>query len=100
MIVAANPPVDPKTGKAPETAPQDNDNKRYLEFVCKCVRRAMELPETDFNELNETLTNKVKIDTACEEGIAAMLKTRLENLASDIVEKQRKRFAVLEDKVK
>ena len=29
-----------------------------------------------------------------------MLKLRLENLASDVVEKQRKRFLVLEEKVK
>jgi hypothetical protein len=62
LLIAANPPVDAKTGKVAENAPSDNDNKRYLEFVCKCVRRAMELPETDFNELNDSLNNKVKVD--------------------------------------
>jgi len=98
LILAANPPVDPKGGKPVEV--QVVDNERYLEFVCKCVRRAMELPETDFNELNETLNNKVKVDQACEEGIISMLKSRVDNLSQDIVDKQRKRFIVLEEKVK
>jgi hypothetical protein len=40
----------------------------------------MELPETDMNDLNETLTNKVKVDQSCEEGIINLIKSRSENL--------------------
>lgn len=80
LILAASPPADPK-GIQKEAAPSsENENKRYLEFVCKCVRRAMELPDTDFNELHETLTNKIKVDQSCEEGIMAILNSRIENL--------------------
>lgn len=60
----------------------------------------MELPETDFNELNETLSHKIKIDAACEEGVIGLLNARVENLTQDIVVKQRKRFMILEEKVK
>jgi len=58
----------------------EHENKRYLEFVCKCIRRALELPETDLNDINETLMNKVKIDAATEEGVIALLNARKENL--------------------
>jgi hypothetical protein len=37
------------------------ENKLYLEFCCKCIRRAMELPETDIDELSELLTKKVQL---------------------------------------
>ena len=36
-------------------------NHRYLEFVCKCVRRAMELGLQSFTELEEILNSKVKL---------------------------------------
>ena len=89
IIAAANPPADPKAPKdvQPVATDSDNKNKQYLEFVCKCIRRAMELPETDFNELNETLTNKVKVDVACEEGVLGLLESRIKNLTDDIVAK-------------
>ena len=77
------PPVNPKDAKDAANATMqspDNENKRYLEFVCKCIRRAMELPETDLNELNETLNNKVKVDVSAEEGVLTLLKNRIEQL--------------------
>ena len=93
--------MNPKDAKQQEVvAPTENENKRYLEFICKCVRRAMELPETDFNELNDTLSHKIKVDAACEEGVLGLLTARVENLTQDIVVKQRKRFMILEEKVK
>ena len=101
IIGVAAPVANAKDAKQAEVAPSsENENKRYLEFICKCVRRALELPETDLNELNETLTNKVKIDTATEEGVIGLLNARKENLNQDIVVKQRKRFMILEEKVK
>ena len=48
----------------------------------------MELPETDMTDLNDTLTNKIKSDAACEEGVLTLLKNRIENLNQDIVVKQ------------
>jgi hypothetical protein len=60
----------------------------------------MELPETDLNELNDTLNTKVKVDHATEEGVITLLKNRIENLNQDIVVKQRSRFQILEEKVK
>ena len=60
----------------------------------------MELPETDLNELNDTLNIKVKVDHATEEGVITLLKNRIENLNQDIVVKQRSRFQILEEKVK
>jgi hypothetical protein len=80
LILAANPPTDAKAAKDAIPAQSENESKRYLEFVCKCARRAMELPETDFNDLNETLTNKIKVDQTCEEGVINLLKGRHENL--------------------
>ena len=60
----------------------------------------MELPETDLNELNDTLNTKVKVDQTTEEGVITLLKNRIENLNQDIVVKQRSRFQILEEKVK
>ncbi len=60
----------------------------------------MELPETDLNELNDTLNTKVKVDLTAEEGVITLLKNRIENLNQDIVVKQRSRFQILEEKVK
>ena len=37
------------------------ENANFIEFCCKCVRRAMELPETDLNELASILVDKVTV---------------------------------------
>jgi hypothetical protein len=76
------------------------ENKHFLEFCCKCIRRAMEMPDAHLEELAETLDSKVKCSDAVMEGVLAILSKRLENLDSDIVVKQRHRFEVLEEKVK
>jgi hypothetical protein len=76
------------------------ENKYFLEFCCKCIRRAMEMPDANLEELAETLDSKVKCSDAVMEGVLAILSKRLENLDSDIVVKQRHRFEVLEEKVK
>lgn len=72
------PPVNPKDPQPVSTSSEVD--KRYLEFICKCIRRAMELPETDLNELNDTLNTKVKVDQSAEEGVITLLKNRIENL--------------------
>ena len=75
-------------------------SERLLEFCCKCVRRAMELPSTDFEELSELLKNKIKTNVEREEPVFKLLSNRIDNLQHDIVIKQRNRFQVLEEKVK
>lgn len=73
---------------------------RFLEFCCKCVRRAMEMPETNLTELQETLSEKVKSPEGKEDPILDLFASRLDNLQHDVVVKQRARFEVLEEKVK
>ena len=77
-----------------------NENKKYLEFCCKCVRRAMEIPETDLDELSELLSSKVVVSQDKTVKVLELLTSRVTNLDQDIVVKQRQRFELLEDKVK
>ena len=81
-------------------ASADAENKRYLEFCCKCVRRAMEQPETDLEELSRILTETVRVNPEDMAAVLEILDNRTSNLDSDIVVKQRQRFEVLEEKVK
>ena len=81
-------------------ASADAENKRYLEFCCKCVRRAMEQPETDLDELSRILTETVRVSPEDMAAVLEILDNRTSNLDSDIVVKQRQRFEVLEEKVK
>ena len=60
----------------------------------------MEMPDTNLEELAETLDTKVKTADEIMEGVLKILEKRLLNLDSDIVVKQRHRFEMLEDKVK
>ena len=60
----------------------------------------MEMPDTNLEELAETLETKVKTSDEIMEAVLKMLEKRLSNLESDIVVKQRHRFEMLEDKVK
>jgi hypothetical protein len=73
---------------------------RLLEFCCKCIRRAMELPELKVDELIDLLINKVKIDNKVEIDVSDILTKRFELLEQDIVLKQRRRFEQLEVEVK
>ncbi len=43
---------------------------RMLEFACKCIRRAMELPEFKLDEILDLLATKVKIAPNIEEQIS------------------------------
>ena len=81
-------------------AAADQENKRYLEFCCKCVRRAMEQPETDLEELARILNDSVRVSPEDMAQVLEILDGRVSNLDSDIVVKQRQRFEVLEEKVK
>ena len=78
----------------------DQESKRYLEFCCKCVRRAMEQPETDLEELSRILNENVRVDPEDMQSVLDILDSRVQNLDSDIVVKQRQRFELLEEKVK
>ena len=69
-----------------------NQHARYLEFCCKCVRRAMELGIGTFQELEELLQNKIKLSEEMMAPIENKSAERLEYLDKDIVRKQRKRF--------
>jgi len=79
---------------------QGNQNSRYLEFCCKCVRRAMELGLGSFAELDDILSNKIKVSDQVMAPIETKAAERLEYLEKDIVRKQRRRFNFLEEKVK
>ena len=65
----------------------DADNKRYLEFCCKCVRRAMELPETDLDDLGKLLNDNVRTNPEDLMQVLEILENRVRNLDSDIVVK-------------
>lgn len=47
---------------------------RMLEFACKCIRRAMELPDFKLDEILDLLSNKVRITPSVEEKISQLLK--------------------------
>ena len=65
----------------------DADNKRYLEFCCKCVRRAMELPETDLDDLGKLLNDNVRTNPEDLMQVLEILENRVRNLDTDIVVK-------------
>ena len=78
-----------------------NDNHRFLEFCCKCVRRALEVGDyNSFEELGKQIEDGVKVPDVDAAAIETRINERLEYLSKDIVRKQRKRFAALEEKVK
>lgn len=64
----------------------------------------MELGLQSFAELEDIIANKIKTGSQQVEELVSVVETkiteRLEYLDKDIVRKQRKRFAVLEEKVK
>lgn len=70
-------------------AQADQESKRYLEFCCKCVRRAMEQPETDLEELAKILNDNVRTNPEDMASVLEILDSRVGNLDSDIVVKQR-----------
>jgi hypothetical protein len=53
-----------------------------------------------FEELRERVSTGVKVDAEDEAAVESRINERLEYLNKDIVRKQRKRFAALEDRVK
>lgn len=79
---------------------ETSSNKKLLEFCCKCIRRALELPEANFDEISDLMSSKVKVSEEVLEKIDSLLAARIENLDSDVVVKQRARFELLEEKVK
>ena len=77
------------------------ENPRYLEFCCKCIRRAMETGDYgSFEELGQQIREGVRVDEEDEAAIESRINERIEYLDKDIVRNQRKRFAALEEKVK
>lgn len=77
------------------------ENPRYLEFSCKCIRRAMETSDYESLEaLGQRVREGVKVPEEDEAAIETRINERLEYLDKDIVRKQRKRFAALEERVK
>jgi hypothetical protein len=43
--------------------------KRHLEFCCKCVRRAMEMPDVNLEELAATLEEKLTVPEDLKEAV-------------------------------
>jgi hypothetical protein len=77
-----------------------NENPRYLEFCCKCIRRALEMGDYEsFDALTEKIKDGVKIQEDDEAAIENTINERIGYLEKDIVRKQRKRFDTLEQKV-
>lgn len=82
------------------TLQQQSESLKYTEFACKCIRRMMEGGSHTFEEINDLLNN---IKHSNEEDLSPVnnkISERLECLTQDIVRKQRKRFQLLEEKVK
>lgn len=76
-----------------------NENPRYLEFSCKCVRRALEIGDYEnFDSLADRV-REVKIPEEDEAAVENTVNERIGYLQKDIVRKQRKRFDTLEQKV-
>jgi len=71
---------------------------RLLEFACKCIRRAMEMPEFTVDQILDALQTKLKNPDNTE--VLELIKNRIVNLVDDVVLKQRTRFKQLEEKVK
>jgi hypothetical protein len=63
---------------------------RLLEFACKCVRRAMEMPEITVDQILDALQTKLKNPDHTD--VLELLKSRIINLMEDVVLKQRTRF--------
>lgn len=77
-----------------------NENPRYLEFSCKCIRRALEIGDYEsFESLSERIRDGVKIPEEDEAAVENTINERIGYLQKDIVRKQRKRFDTLEQKV-
>lgn len=57
---------------------------RGLEFCCKTIRRAMEMPEFTLEVIIESLA-KIKVGEDTDQQIQDMIEKRLSNLDSDIV---------------
>jgi hypothetical protein len=55
-------------------------SKRHLEFCCKCVRRAMELPDVNLEELATLLEEKLGVPEELKEAIYSLLEQRVSNL--------------------
>jgi hypothetical protein len=77
------------------------ENPRFLEFCCKCIRRALEAGDfQSYEELGQRSSEGVPVPEEDEAAIETRINERLEYLDKDIVRKQRKRFAALEERVK
>ena len=75
--------------------------RNIFEFCCKCIRRAMETGDyASFEELGQRINEGVKVAEDDEAAVETRINERLEYLNKDIVRKQRKRFAALEERVK
>ena len=59
----------------------------------------MEMPDVNLDELAEILENKITASDEIQEDVLQLLLKRGENLENDRVEKQRKRFELLEEKI-
>ena len=63
-------------------------NPRYLEFCCKCIRRAMESGDhAGFVELGQQIREGVKVAEEDEAAIESRINERIEYLDKDIVRK-------------
>lgn len=63
-------------------------NQRYLEFCCKCIRRAMESGDhAGFVELGQQIREGVKVAEEDEAAIESRINERIEYLDKDIVRK-------------
>ena len=77
------------------------ENPRFLEFCCKCARRAIEMNDfANLADLEKQIADGVKAPEEDEAAIETKKNERLEYLNKDIIRKQRKRFAALEERVK
>jgi hypothetical protein len=74
--------------------------KRALEFSCKCVRRMLELGSADHAETLQLLEDKLPLEEDALAGVESKRFERVDYLEKDIVRKQRRRFMILEEKVK
>ena len=57
------------------------------------------MPDVNLDELAEILENKITASDEIQEDVLQLLLKRGENLENDRVEKQRKRFELLEEKI-
>ena len=67
---------------------QGTENPRYLEFCCKCIRRAMETDDYEsLEQLGNRVRDEVKIAEEDEAAIETRINERLEYLDKDVVRK-------------